>query len=168
MHSSNSRSNSSCLLKEVALHQQLLSLAYRNIWSARCSLFSFINQWSVSFHFLHVAERAGVPYLYRWNLILVIGPLGFVWPEAGHVSHLTTFSPSYPLEGKTFIHFQGLNLIWFMLECLTVSSHFLLGKKGRNYPNGNSNYLPNISESRSLECKSGILFWSLDPENFAL
>lgn len=137
---------------------QLLSLACRNIWSATCSLSSFINQWSVLFHLLRAAERGGVPYLSRLNLIFAIGPGGFVRPEAGHVSHPTTlcypqrkinkYLHSFPGFGPNLIHVGKFDSFFSPLPALR--------KKGHNYLNGNSN--SNGSESRSLGCKHGFFF----------
>lgn len=59
------------------------------------------------------------PYLCNWSLRVC---LTCDWSRFQLCNPLSLRCPSR----KTFVHYQGLNVIWFLLECLTVSPCFLL------------------------------------------
>lgn len=64
------------------------------------------------------------PYLCNWSLRVC---LTCGWSRFPLRSPLSLRCPS----GKMSVHYQGLNVIWFSLECLTVSPCFLLlGRRG--------------------------------------
>lgn len=64
------------------------------------------------------------PYLCNWSLRVC---LTCSWSRFQLCSPLSLHCPS----GKMSVHYQGLNVIWFSLECLTVSPCFLLlGRRG--------------------------------------
>lgn len=59
------------------------------------------------------------PYLCNWSLRVC---LTCGWSRFLLCSPLSLRCPS----GKMSVHYQGLNVIWFLVECLTVSPYFLL------------------------------------------